>query len=67
MISKTRNKPTSERAQPQRPPGRISRADKSVATRRKLIAAATQIVGLEGYADASVAKITSREGAICAW
>ena len=38
----------------------MTRADKSAATRRKLIAAATQIVGLEGYANASVAKITTR-------
>ncbi len=40
--------------------GGMTRADKSAATRRKLIAAATQIVGLEGYANASVAKITAR-------
>ncbi len=40
--------------------GGMTRADKSAATHRKLIAAATQIVGLEGYANASVAKITAR-------
>ena len=55
-----RAKPPAARVQARRPQGRISRADKSAATRRKLIAAATQIVGLEGYANASVAKITSR-------
>lgn len=43
-----------------RPRRGMTRADKSAATRRKLIAAATQIVGLEGYANASVAKITAR-------
>jgi AcrR family transcriptional regulator len=60
MISKTRRRPTSPRGQARRPSGRLSRADKSAATRRKLISAATQIVGLEGYANASVSKITAR-------
>jgi AcrR family transcriptional regulator len=39
---------------------RVSRADKSAATRNKLLAAAAQVVGMEGYANASVAKITAR-------
>lgn len=56
----TRAKPPATPAPSRRPEGRISRADKSAATHRKLIAAATQIVGLEGYANASVAKITAR-------
>ncbi len=38
----------------------MTRADKSEATRRKLIAAAAHVVGHDGYANASVAKITAR-------
>jgi AcrR family transcriptional regulator len=38
----------------------MSRADKLVATRSKLLKAATEIVGAEGYSNASVAKITAR-------
>jgi len=60
MIGKTRRSPTAPRGQARRRSGRLSRADKSAVTRRKLISAATQIVGLEGYANASVSKITSR-------
>lgn len=39
---------------------RMRRADKLAATRRQLMAAATEIVGAEGYDNASVAKITAR-------
>ncbi len=39
---------------------RTTRADKLAATRRKLMTAATEIVGEEGYGNASVAKITAR-------
>lgn len=39
---------------------RVSRADKSAATRRRLLAAAAHVVGTDGYANASVAKITTR-------
>lgn len=38
----------------------MSRADKLAATRDELLAAAARIVGLEGYAGASVGKITAR-------
>lgn len=41
-------------------PTRPTRAEKSSATRRALIRAATEIVGEFGYAGASVARITSR-------
>lgn len=40
--------------------GRRRRADRAVETRRKLIDAAAKVVGAEGYANASVAKITAR-------
>jgi AcrR family transcriptional regulator len=60
MIGKTPRRPRSPRGQARHRSGRLSRADKSAATRRKLISAATQIVGLEGYANASVSKITAR-------
>lgn len=39
--------------------GRRSRADRALETRRKLIDAAAKVVGEEGYANASVAKITA--------
>jgi AcrR family transcriptional regulator len=39
---------------------RMTRADKLAATRSKLLTAATEIVGAEGYGNASVAKITAR-------
>lgn len=39
---------------------RMTRADKLAATRSKLLIAATEIVGAEGYGNASVAKITAR-------
>lgn len=39
---------------------RMTRADKLAATRSKLLHAATEIVGAEGYGNASVAKITAR-------
>lgn len=39
---------------------RMSRAEKVVATRQKLFGAAAQVVGAEGYSDASIAKITAR-------
>jgi AcrR family transcriptional regulator/acyl-coenzyme A thioesterase PaaI-like protein len=39
--------------------GRRSRADRALETRRKLIDAAARVVGAEGYANASVAKITA--------
>jgi len=42
------------------PPGRRRRADRAIETRRKLIDAAAKVVGAEGYANASVAKITAR-------
>lgn len=55
MTFEARARPTA------RPSGqRMTRADKSEATRRKLIAAAAHVVGHEGYANASVAKITAR-------
>jgi AcrR family transcriptional regulator len=38
----------------------MTRADKLAATRSKLMVAATEIVGAEGYGNASVAKITAR-------
>lgn len=38
----------------------MTRADKLAATRRKLMTAVTEIVGEEGYGNASVAKITAR-------
>ncbi len=38
----------------------MRRADKLAATRRKLMEAVTEIVGAEGYGNASVAKITAR-------
>jgi AcrR family transcriptional regulator len=38
----------------------MTRADKLAATRRKLNTAVTEIVGEEGYGDASIAKITAR-------
>src|SRR5688572_10092155 len=41
------------------PPGRRRRADRAIETRRKLIDAAAKVVGAEGYANASVAKITA--------
>lgn len=41
-------------------PGRRSRADRAIETRRKLIDAAAKVVGAEGYANASVARITAR-------
>jgi AcrR family transcriptional regulator len=41
------------------PPGRRRRADRAIETRRKLIDAAAKVVGEEGYANASVAKITA--------
>jgi AcrR family transcriptional regulator len=41
-------------------PGRRRRADRAIETRRKLIDAAAEVVGAEGYANASVAKITAR-------
>lgn len=40
--------------------GRRTRADRALETRRKLIDAAAKVVGEEGYANASVAKITAR-------
>lgn len=40
--------------------GRRRRADRAIETRRKLIDAAAEVVGAEGYANASVAKITAR-------
>ncbi|MCL4764950.1 MAG: TetR/AcrR family transcriptional regulator [Hyphomicrobiaceae bacterium] len=40
-------------------PGRRTRADRALETRRKLIDAAAKVVGAEGYANASVAKITA--------
>lgn len=40
-------------------PHRVPRADKAVETERRLIDAAARIVGAEGYANASVAKITA--------
>ncbi|MBM3559787.1 MAG: helix-turn-helix transcriptional regulator, partial [Alphaproteobacteria bacterium] len=42
------------------PKPRQTRAEKSAATRRALIRAATEIVGEFGYAGASVARITAR-------
>jgi AcrR family transcriptional regulator len=39
---------------------KMTRADKLAATRRKLMTAATEIVGAEGYGNATVAKITAR-------
>jgi AcrR family transcriptional regulator len=42
------------------PPGRRRRADRAIETRRRLIDAAAKVVGAEGYANASVAKITAR-------
>jgi AcrR family transcriptional regulator len=41
------------------PPGRRRRADRAIETRRKLIDAAAKVVGAEGYANASVARITA--------
>lgn len=41
------------------PPGRRRRADRAIETRRKLLDAAAKVVGAEGYANASVAKITA--------
>lgn len=41
------------------PPGRRRRADRAIETRRKLIDAAAKVVGEEGYANASVARITA--------
>ncbi|MFN3746686.1 MAG: TetR/AcrR family transcriptional regulator [Hyphomicrobiaceae bacterium] len=41
-------------------PSRRRRADRAIETRRKLIDAAAKVVGAEGYANASVAKITAR-------
>jgi AcrR family transcriptional regulator len=41
-------------------PTRRRRADRAIETRRKLIDAAAEVVGAEGYANASVAKITAR-------
>jgi AcrR family transcriptional regulator len=40
-------------------PGRRRRADRAIETRRKLIDAAAKVVGAEGYANASVAKVTA--------
>ncbi|HWV83067.1 MAG TPA: TetR/AcrR family transcriptional regulator [Hyphomicrobiaceae bacterium] len=40
-------------------PGRRRRADRAIETRRKLMDAAAKVVGEEGYANASVAKITA--------
>ncbi|MGE0255103.1 MAG: TetR/AcrR family transcriptional regulator [Alphaproteobacteria bacterium] len=42
------------------PAARPTRAEKSAATRRALIRAATEVVGEHGYAGASVARITAR-------
>ncbi len=39
--------------------GRRTRADRALETRRRLIDAAAKVVGAEGYANASVAKITA--------
>jgi AcrR family transcriptional regulator len=41
------------------PSGRGRRADRAIETRRKLIDAAAKVVGAEGYANASVAKVTA--------
>jgi len=41
---------------------RQTRAEKAVATRRALVEAAAEVVGEFGYADASIARITSRAG-----
>jgi len=41
------------------PPGRRRRADRAIETRRRLIDAAASVVGAEGYANASVARITA--------
>jgi AcrR family transcriptional regulator/acyl-coenzyme A thioesterase PaaI-like protein len=40
-------------------PGRRRRADRAIETRRKLLDAAAKVVGAEGYANASVAKVTA--------
>jgi AcrR family transcriptional regulator/acyl-coenzyme A thioesterase PaaI-like protein len=57
----TRKINPAEHAQIRRPSKpRMRRADKLVATRAKLLAAATEIVGAEGYGSASIAKITAR-------
>lgn len=40
-------------------PGRRRRADRAIETRRKLLDAAAKVVGAEGYANASVARITA--------
>ncbi len=59
MTFQERARPSGRSVRPAARP-RMTRADKSEATRRKLIAAATYVVGHEGYANASVAKITAR-------
>ena len=41
------------------PPGRRRRADRAIETRRRLIDAAASVVGADGYANASVARITA--------
>lgn len=41
------------------PPGRRRRADRAIETRRRLIDAAARVVGADGYANASVARITA--------
>jgi AcrR family transcriptional regulator len=51
VIAKTRSKPK-----------RRSRAEAKADSRAKLIAAAAQIIGKDGYADCSVSKITMRAG-----
>jgi len=59
----TRKPKTAERAEkpiPRPAKARMTRADKLAATRSKLLTAATEIVGAEGYGNASVAKITAR-------
>ena len=40
-------------------PGRRRRADRAIETRRKLLDAAAKVVGAEGYANASVARVTA--------
>jgi AcrR family transcriptional regulator len=44
------------------PRPRISRADKAIANRRRLIAAAAEVIGEVGYEQASIARITERAG-----
>jgi AcrR family transcriptional regulator/acyl-coenzyme A thioesterase PaaI-like protein len=60
MAKRRSSERTTKTAIPRPKKSGMTRADKLAATRRKLMTAVTEIVGEEGYGNASVAKITAR-------